>query len=96
MIHLKNPIILKNKRHQQRGEFNEKNISTEQPQAEKNPWVCGENEYSGGQKRLETEEGERKKEADGLTPFPPFCARLKIFSAYRPESEEKFDGKRYH
>jgi len=71
VIYLKNPIISENKLHQQREEFNEKDLSAEQHQTEKNPWICGTNEHPRRPKRLEAEEGEGKKEANGLEPSPP-------------------------
>ena len=67
----KSLIILENNLLQQREEFNEKDISAEQSQAEKDPWIYGKDEYPGGPKRLETKESEGKEKVNGLTPFLP-------------------------
>jgi len=46
--------------------FNEKNLSAQQPQAEKDPWLFGEDEHQKRSKCFKAETVEREKEIDRL------------------------------
>jgi hypothetical protein len=48
--------------------LNEKNVSTQQSQAQENPWIFGEDEYEERSKRLKTEAKEGEKKAKRLNP----------------------------